>query len=342
MYLKPASTHASGEAGSVWPGEEVFNFDVFPAPCTTFACKPYGEKHGFIDMLGYLLRKAINKREEARVFCEECKERIERWRGFIIRKPDGTYIGRKDVERRLMVRVGLNRLTETAEEQILYALETLLPRSKPGQQEPAERLVFIGAWTMASDQWEQLKSLLAEFSPPQDSGYRLRIGTARARGMGKVILRLKEAALPDDLPERLDNFQPRNLDGSLLDPDRLYFSLTARSPVLVLDESGLPTTNLSPKVLSAYVDAIPNGIELMLKAVEQDILSGWSQAWGLPKPLASVIAAGSVFAYKAPQSERDTILAFLKHIESHGLGERRSEGLGELVACEPFHIVKGR
>lgn len=331
------------------PDEKVFDFEVFPAPCTTFACKPYGEKHGLIDMLGQRLYQAIGgQREERRFFCKECgwKERIERWRGFVIRKPDGTYVGRKDVERRSMVRVGLNRLTETAEEQILYVLEALLPRSKSSGQEPGGQLVFTGSWVMTSAQWEQLKSLLEEFFLPQDGGYRLRIGTARARGMGEVILRLQEATPTDDLSQRLEGFQPKSSDGSPLDSQHLYFSLTARSPVLVFNEWGLPETDLSPDILKAYIDekTLPKGIELITgaTAVEQETLSGWSQAWGLPKPLTPVIAAGSVFTYRAPKGEYNAVLDFLRHVETYGLGERRSEGLGELVACEPFHIIRGR
>lgn len=64
--------------------------------------------------------------------------------------------------------------------------------------------------------------------------------------------------------------------------------------------------------------------------------------WGLPKPLTSALAAGSVLVFRAPAGERETVLTFLQEVEEHGLGERRAEGWGEVVACDPFHVAFDR
>ena len=324
--------------------EKVFDVEVFPAPCTAFACKPYGEKHGIWDFLQLRLYQTLTQRQEKVLFfCPKCKreERIERWRGYIIRKLGADYEALKDVDRRLMVRVGLNRGTETAEEQILYTLEAILPyRIREGH---TKSLFFVGFWTMTQDQYRSLRSLLDDFLLSEEGGYRLHIGTARARGLGEAILSLREMSTSNALSSRLDKFQPKDGQGNSLDPKHIYFSLTARSPILVLSDAGLPVPELSPAMLASYVE-IPASLELLSEAsaVEQELVTGWSQAWGLPKPLSPAIAAGSVFTYRASTNEQDAVLKFLEFIETHGLGERLGEGFGELIVCEPFHVDKGR
>jgi CRISPR-associated protein Csx10 len=326
--------------------ENVFDVEVFPAPCTAFACKPYAEKHGVWDLLQLRLHQALALRQERiEVSCPQCpkekKERIERWRGYVIRKPKGEYEALKDVDRRLVVRVGLNRGTETAEEQILYTLEAILPHKNSGGK--IKSLFFVGFCTMTQEQYESLRSLLDEFFLSEDGGYRLRIGTARARGLGEAVLILREMSTSNNLPSRLNEFQPKDEEAKPLDSKHIYFSLTARSPVLVLNHVGLPTPDLSSEILKSYA-AIPTDLELLpeVSSVEQELVTGWSQAWGLPKPLSSAIAAGSVFTYRAPAEERKAVLQFLEFVETHGLGERLAEGFGELIACEPFHVDKGR
>jgi len=315
--------------GFLYPAYRSENAEVqesFPAPVTARACKPYGTKHPLLDTLRRALRNELSSLE-----CPECGERIERWRGYIVRLRDGTYNYCTRASRKPLVRIGLNRWTATVAEGILYVLDAIVADAEPGRF-----ITFTGYWTMSQEQWKELQFLLQRFFAHEDNGYRLRIGSARARGLGEVILRCEETKF-SDLTERLDTFQQ-----GLPENDRyIYFSLTARSPVLVYDETGLPAKMLTPAVLQAYLSTIPEGLELIKDAsfVEWESLTGWSQAWGLPKPITLAISAGSVFCYRAPKNERDTVIAFLREIETHGLGERRAEGLGDLVACEPFHIT---
>ena len=94
-------------------------------------------------------------------------------------------------------------------------------------------------------------------------------------------------------------------------------------------------------MLRAYVSTVPSDLEPLPKAsiLEQETWSGWSAAWGLPKPVTPAIAAGSVLAFRAPAGERQAVLAFLQEVEENGLGERRAEGWGEVIACDPFHVI---
>ncbi len=327
------------------------NHNVYPAPCTAWACKAHGTDHGLVDTLsGQILRSipADGGEKEGR-FCRQCEgqERLERWRGFVARGGNGRPGFTKPLRGRPLVRVGLNRMTETAEEGILYVLEALPPRK--GGAQPAEgvqQLVFVGYWTMTESQWEHLKKLLEQSLLAQDNGYQFRIGTARSRGMGKVVLRFKEVPLPtrQAIAERIDSFQPKDSDGSLVDPEHLWFSLTARSPVLVLDEWGLPAETITPELLSFYANYnVSDFVKLCKEAtlIEREALGGWSQTWGMPKPVNMVIAAGSVFTYCAPVVERDAIVDLLADLETTGIGERLSEGLGDLVACDELHAETG-
>jgi len=65
--------------------------------------------------------------------------------------------------------------------------------------------------------------------------------------------------------------------------------------------------------------------------------SGWSTAWGLPKPTALAARMGSVYAFRW-EGTVDELLPELERIEQEGVGERRDEGFGECLVCHPFHL----
>lgn len=297
-----------------------------PSPATAYECKTFGVKHPIADVLRSAIRTLPPVRQ-----CKSktCQRRLERLRGFASWQ-SGRYAVRDKVPHRPLIRVGLNRWTEAADDQILYVLDAIVPSSRLSDQP----IAFTGFSTMSDEQWAALKELLDAHFLPDGDGYHLRVGSARSRGMGEARLSFSESPV-EKLDAKLDQFQ-----SDLPETDRfLYFSLTARAPVSVCDESGSATFDLTPEVLRRCAGGAPAGLEAVVSFVEAEQLSGWSQAWGMPKPVAPVIAAGSVFAYRAPIGERDSILAFLRDIETNGFGQRRAEGLGELVACEPFHLI---
>ena len=323
-------------------GEDPEKTEVFPLPLTAFTCKAHKgfkteDGHGVWDELLYKLRYEVEGKPPTRGECG-CGEPLDRLRGFVARIGD-TY-RRVEVHPRLLVRVGLNRLTETAEGGILYTQEALPPHQRVEAED--RFLHFVGYWQMSDEQWEALKGLLGKFVPKDGEGYSLRIGTARARGMGAVTLRWVEESSPalPPLEKRLEDFQPRGPDGHELDPDHWYFALTLRSPLLIYDKQGRPTTRLEKDVLEDYVSAIPQGLEFLREAsvIEREEWSGWSAAWGLPKTVVTAVAAGSVLAFRAPKGEKEAVLAFLQEVEECGLGEGQAEGWGEVVACDPFHV----
>jgi len=319
-----------------------------PIPSTASSCKVesgFGtdKGHGVFDRLLENLRHEAGDKSERLRACpaSNCGERLERFRGFAAYKEGNAMTGthRVKVEPQTFVRVGLNRWTETAEEGILYTLEALVPGS--GDEDHKPSLAFVGYWTMHETQWQDLKTLLDEHLPFENGAYNLRIGTARARGMGEVALYLPEKPEPSaDLNARLELMQPRDQQQNLLDPAHLYFSLTLRSPLLLYDVQGQPARTISSEILKDYVQ-LPNGLEFLARAsfIEQETWSGWSSAWGLPKPVVPAMAPGSVLAFRAPAVERESVVKFWQEVQETGLGERLAEGWGEVVPCDPFHLT---
>ncbi|RMF34389.1 MAG: CRISPR-associated RAMP protein Csx10 [Chloroflexi bacterium] len=336
-------------------GEQAEGCDAFPLPLTAMSCKAHqgfrsDGGHGVFDQLLSRLRRAAGGGNASRSTCPACGKRLNRMRGFALRQEAGdpsTY-RRVKVRPRAFVRVGLNRLTETAEAQILYTLEALVPGfagdgpALPKRENGEPPLSFVGYWMLSDEQWAVFQDLLRRYLLADDGGrYPLRIGSARARGMGKVRLHWVEGQVVfPALEQRVERFQPRSPDGRPMDPEHLYFALTLRSPLLLYDDLGRPTTRAIREVLEVYVSTVPTGLEVLpASVVEQEPWTGWSAAWGLPKPVVPAITAGSVLAFRAPAAERERVIAFLREAEEDGLGERRAEGWGDVVACDPFHEV---
>jgi len=324
--------------------ETAFSVDTFPIPITALTCKSargFGYQDGGHAVLDRLLPAL--REERFRLLCPKCEERMDQLRGFACREVGGPYT-RIALPKKQFIKVGLNRWTETAEEGMLYVLEAILPREIDPESGKVKPVKFVGSWIIGDNHKSALEGLLQRFLLPEADGYKLRVGSARARGMGELVLWFRET--PPSLPsveQRLESFQSRCANGAA-DPNYVYFSITARSPILVLNDFGQPTMEVTGEVLSLY-SAAPENIEPVSKAtfVERTTLTGWSQAWALPKPVLPAIAAGSVFTFKAKRTSgkltgEKALLDFLKSVEENGIGERRGEGLGEVIVCDPFHV----
>lgn len=314
-----------------------------PLPLTARTCKrqpglhqPKG--HGVHDGL-------LNQLREARPLsqCPACGGRLERMRGFASAPTGQAALHQEKLGTRSLVRVGLNRYTETAQDQMLYVQDVL----EPGQEADGQpkTLAFVGYWRGSAAQAEQLQALLQTYGLPTDNGgYHLRIGAARARGLGAVELHLSSpqplvATTLSAVIEQRVTAVTHQLTGGTGPTAHLYATLTLRAPLQLLDEWGVPTTQLTGPLLQAYTAELPAGLEILTRSsvVEQEQMSGWSAAWGLPKPVTPALAAGSAVALRVPADERSALLTFLTAVAQNGLGERRAEGLGEVLVCDPFH-----
>lgn len=319
-----------------------------PIPLTARTCKREsgfdGRGHGVYDGLLNQLRIAVDDRRHVAGLqhCPhpQCQERLERIRGFASNELGSTTYRQEKLGTKSLVRVGMNRYTETAQDQMLYVQDVLEPGHDQKTKRP-HQLTFVGAWRGTRQQAELFRQLLDEhLLPANEGGYQLRIGSARARGLGAVHVQITEPAPVDwdeqqaALAKRLDGFQPSNTTD-------LYASLTLRTPVQLIDELGTPTAQLRDRLLRDYVPNAPAGLTFVpnCSVLEQTAASGWSAAWGLPKPVGPALAASSVVVLRAPQHERQALLDFLTTIACYALGERRAEGWGEVSVCDSFHQI---
>jgi CRISPR-associated protein Csx10 len=349
---------AAARFGFLYPARHAFDAPgagtTMPAPLTAQTCK-LDESHAIVDGLLDRLRVAAGG-AAVRHACPVCDERLERLRGLLYHSGASGYEQVK-VAPHSFVRVGLNRYTETAQDQVLYVLDALTPgprlksipagtahRQANPRLDPDELpgpLSFLGGWWGDSAQRQALDSMLEAHLLPDEDGYRLAIGADRARGMGQVRLRVGPAATPPaTLEQRLDAIQPAQ-NGQPLDPAHCYATLTLRAPLLLLDSYGLPARSVSAPILREYHPSAPPDLEVLPKAsvIERMAAGGWSSAWGLPKPVHPALAAGSVLALQAPIAQRGQLLRYLADLEQQGLGERAAEGWGEVLACDPFHTT---
>lgn len=97
------------------------------------------------------------------------------------------------------------------------------------------------------------------------------------------------------------------------------FTLTLLSPVLVRDEFGQPTLDIS----HALKARLGTDVKIIEAHQKSEVVGGFNRTWGLPLPQVTAIAAGSHFVVEASADAK----ALLSLHES-GLGERRAEGFG--------------
>lgn len=349
-----------------WPDEDNLMedplLDTYPAPLSLFSCKTFpgfvndGGGHGVLDKmvvsLGDLIR---NKTGVKRVVCRKCGERIELMRALVAAGNSGYRVVKTSL--RNITRVGLNRLTETSEDQFLYSIQTLSPCR---EDDPGKKICFAGHWELYNFQEEALKELLNTYFAREKDGWVIHIGTARARGLGRVVLKLhnnKAFETPEEgvqdttpekgkpeivkqpmaIPDRLHHFQ-EVIGNDSGDDQYIYFSLTARSPLIIFSKSGRPSLLPGKNEYQHYFKSVPESLELIYDTcfVEQEVYSGWSQAWGLPKPVLAAVAPGSILTYRVKAGEKDILLEFLTRLETQGVGEKQAEGLGEIMVCRQF------
>lgn len=291
-----------------------------PAPATALFNKQDGRY--LYDTLVALLRDETYSME-----CPHTGYRLERGRGFLVRGENG-WSKAPMPPKRLFVRVGLNRQLEAAQEGILYAIEAIEPFVLNG--EAGRPLRFTGEVRFPDAQGAKAFETILNALRWHDDEVHLRLGSARSRGFGEVSLTYHDA--PDPEPVNLKDFAER--------AGKPVFTLLARTPVIVYDPSGTPAPTLTPELLNEYLPGLPASVRLLPEAtrIERELVSGWSGAWGMPKPVQQAFAPGNVFTYTYDPSEEAAVAAWLQQLTVHALGERTAEGYGQIVPCSPYHL----
>lgn len=253
------------------------------------------------------------------------------------------------VQKRFVARTRISEYFDTAHHGALYTREAL----EAGQS-------FSGKLRLPSQaDGDFFGNLLAAQS------HTVHFGAAKSRSTGRAKLEL--LIWQDDgeepLPQRFDDVQK-----FFAATPGCFWPLTALSDLIVRDDflrckSWLDRDDVQKAAQQnlAKLGAPPGELERTRQVLATFKLvrgwtathqvSGWQAAWRLPKFDDLAIAAGSVFLFYRPdpledapsaggKSERAIFLQAMQALEDWGLGERRSEGFGQLSICDHFHLGK--
>lgn len=278
--------------------------------------------------------------------CPQDGGRVEPYSGFYS-KEDNQY-GSHSVEKRLLTRVGINRRRSTAEDQVLYSIEVL----NEVQGKKKQPVIYSSFILVEDDLAEPLASFINRTS--------FRLGGSASRGLGKVKISANIQDWKSQAEVRIKQFN-KALEERWRDwrifclpdqeppqlPKRTFFTVNLQSDT-ILAENWQRTTVISPEMLCQFTDLKEyflklsdeektQFLELEVAYSSYDYRSGWNSAWGLMKDVELVTNKGSVYLFSTNDIER--WYPTLKELEITGVGDRTTEGFGQVQICQEFHQV---
>ncbi len=323
---------------------------ALPLPMSALTCKresgfcqephPANRGHGVVDALLPHLAYHLLKRAEAEfpvpftLVCVECGDRMEPIAGFYGVYWDGSaerYVQTR-VRYHAQTKVALSRHRRAAVEQMLYTASALSPRAgHPAAKEQTAALVFLGRVHGKAEDVNALKDALnhVAIGALHTRGYgRMEVEEATVEGLPDIKERIKQ--FNDTLARCWDDLKRLAVNAEALPnaPAGIYFSVDLLAPG-VFRRQGLP--RLTPTL---HI----NGQELEPEwwMTRPDLASGWSTAWGLPKPTHLAARMGSTYVFRW-EGDLEALVPALERLETQGIGERCDEGFGECLICHPFH-----
>jgi CRISPR-associated protein Csx10 len=298
--------------------------------------KYQGNKEEFKRNNDNTIRESIKALEDTRK-CKQCGEPTDRYDGYY-RPITNKKLLASETHKHLQTHTGINRYSGTVEEGVLY-----------NRQVFNEETIFWGLMKVAN---ETLHDELVDFvNETSDAGV-IRMGNGRTRGMGKVELRVTDV---DNIQmdftafkQRLDSFntllqaETKHYQREHM-REAYYFALTLHAPAILNDEllryRGTIDAETLKDLLTPHTTSDLK--ELDLRCVYQQAhvqrITGWQVLWGTPKTNEYAIEAGSVFLFKCPTAQKDTILEALYNLEQQWIGKRQLEGFGRVRISDEFH-----
>lgn len=293
----------------------------FPLPLTAVSCKrhpgfssPRTDTHGVFDLLWYRLAG-----KTAPLSCPKCRQDLKGWSGFYTREEQ------QGLSTSLETHVGIERLTGTASNGVLYTLQTL----DPGQE-------LYATITLLDDDLEDV------LSPS------IRCGAERTRGRGNVQLSYDEDSIPSN-EARMQSWKEWSRNLSLLTAENnetFYFAITLVSDTIIVDRYLRPSADLSDAISwlpssnsDSHITFSDGTLRFCTTVRQTRVIKGWNGAHGLPRERDMAITKGSVFvyAYQGGNSGLTELYNLLSELETYGIGLRRGEGFGLAAVNSPFH-----
>ncbi|MUG98259.1 CRISPR-associated RAMP protein Csx10 [Scytonema sp. UIC 10036] len=319
---------------------EVVSGEVLVLPATAVSSKTKSgfkpKNHGVFDtLIDRFCAEAYNHPYDPN--CPKDGGRVEPFGGFYS-CVDGSYY-QPSISTRLLTRVGINRRRATSEEQVLYSIE-VLNESEGKNQQPA---TYSGT-ILVED--EKLANALTTFINNNSLAFRL--GGSASRGLGKVEITAnlnteKASAIAsriqnfnEELENRWKKWQIFGEPTQHLLHNRTYFTLDLQADT-ILKENWQRTTVISEDMLRQFASVDDASLKLHVAYTSYDYRSGWNAAWGLMKDVELVTNKGAVYLFSTSQPTAWT--PALQKLETCGVGERKSEGFGQIQVCNQFHLV---
>jgi CRISPR-associated protein Csx10 len=301
--------------------------------------------HGVFDILLFEpsnFRCSVKAKRES----STCQSPMEPFTGFY-ESDDGRANKASSVkpQRRVLTRTAIEYATESVRQGSLYSLESV-EEGGGGQPFFAGWLNADAARDVAPEHHDLILSLLREHLAMRElsiggakrKGLEVIIGAAKTRGLGRIKIEIPEFPtlfLPP-IEERFDSLQQMWRQKHPDRADETVFTLTLNSDAIVLDELWRCCSVLGESLLARETPDAP-ALQLQpLWFTATRIVSGWNVAHRLPKEDEMTMVKGAAFLYTTP-SDRTSLLRWLERIEEQGIGARRNEGFGQVIACHPFH-----
>lgn len=310
---------AGASFGFLYPVDGDGTTPAAPWPLTARTCKFHPVEHGVVDTLLDRMAAALATtpaqagavEATSVVTCARCSGPL--------RACPGTRRSARTPAVRQVTRVALDRRTSSAKDSALFT----------------HVLLEAGATFEGS-----IENVPAGTHPLLLQALRAPLSVGRGRSMGWGRIRVQ--VLPDmhvaPLADRLARF---------------HAALGARLRAAGIDQHAahavVPVTLMSPLVLpdgdvdgtQALAAALDCPVKWVTRARRFAHDGGWDQRAGRMTP-ARVAVAGSVYVATVPeQIARDALVGALSGLERRGAGERRAQGFGRVLCCDPS-FVHGR
>jgi CRISPR-associated protein Csx10 len=263
-------------------------------------------------------------------------ERVDNFSGFYAENI-GEY-SNTSAKTRLLTRVGINRRRASSEERVLYSIQVL----NESKQRKKEFSIYKSRIFVPDDLADSLQNFIDIYKN------NFRLGGASSRGLGKVQIIAKQPIdIKSNLDNRINKFNKKlctrwnewgNIFGKIseIPENRIYFTIDLQADA-ILTENWRRTTVISKTMLQQFTGVNDSSLELHAVYSSYDYRSGWNTAWGLMKDVELVTNRGGVYLFST--ENQDLWLKAWEDLEIYGIGDRTSEGFGQVQICNEFHNV---
>ncbi|MDQ1326774.1 MAG: hypothetical protein QG641_54 [Candidatus Poribacteria bacterium] len=223
-------------------------------------------------------------------------------------------------------KVAISRMREVSQDQMLYSVESI-----------AREQNFIGLVTVSN---ESLSDDVEKYLKKAD---RIRLGGGTSRGFGQILTQIDDYNIKDsaeDIESRITNFNNKISEmthlyaGGSLNLNGGYFAIDLISDAIILDNFLKSSSEVTGDYLKEML-GVRCDIKLVKRFSQMDERSGWSFAWKLPKGKEQAIQKGSVFLFQCDSI--DSLYEPFSRLQASGIGQKREEGYGRIMICNPFH-----